>query len=72
MKESLVVDMDPIDDATAKEYNMEPSTLLLRHDFVLATEKEAIILHRETSKKALADLGLKVKLVNGLPVPDVD
>ena len=72
VKDSLVVDMDPIDGATAKEYDMPPGALLLKYDFVLPTEKEGIDLRNETSTKAFADLGLKAKLVNGLPVPDVD
>lgn len=72
VKDTLVVDMDPIDDVTAKEYDAEPGTFLLKHDFVLPTEQEAIDLQHETSRKFLADLGLKVRLVDGLPVPDVD
>lgn len=72
MKDSLVVDMDPIDATTAEKYGMPPSALLLNYDFVLPTEQEATDLHQETTRKALADLGLNFKLVNGLPVPDVD
>lgn len=45
---------------------------MLEHDFVLVSEKEASELRDERSRKALADLGRKVKLVHGLPVPELD
>jgi hypothetical protein len=43
-----------------------------RYDFVLVTEKESFDLRAENSKKALEKLGRRVKIVEGLPVPDVD
>lgn len=72
VKKSLIVDLEPVDDATAKQYQVELGTRLLKYDFVLVTDKEASDLRDEHSEKALADLGLKMKLVNGLPIPDVD
>lgn len=72
VKNSLIVDIELVDDATAKEYNVKPGTRLLKYDFVLVTEKEANDLRDEKAKKALADLGRRIKLVNGLPIPDVD
>ena len=72
VKDSLLVDFDKVDEATAKKYNVKPGSLLLKHDFVLITEKEASDLRNEQSKKALEALGRKVKLLDGLPVPDVD
>ena len=72
VKQSLVVDMHPADEETAKKYDVKPEALVLKYDFVLVSDKEASDLRDEKSRKALADLGRKVKLLNGLPVPDVD
>lgn len=72
MKNSLIIDLTSVDDATAKQYKVKPGTPLLKHDFVLVSDKEANDLRDENARKALADLGLKVKLMNGLPIPDVD
>ncbi len=72
VKESLLVDFHPADSMTAKQYAVAPKSPVLEHDFVLVTEKEASDLRNERSKKALEALGRRVKLVEGLPVPDVD
>lgn len=72
VKDSLIIDLEPADDATAKQYNVKPGTRLLKRDFVLVSEQEARELRDEKARKALAGLGRKLKLVNGLPVPDVD
>jgi len=72
VKESLLVDFHPADSMTAKQYGVAPKSPVLEHDFVLVTEKEASDLRDERSKKALEALGRRVKLVEGLPVPDVD
>ena len=72
VKQSLVVNMHPANENIAREYDVKPGDLILRHDFVLVSDKEASDLRDERSKKALAELGRKVKLLNGLPVPDVD
>jgi hypothetical protein len=45
---------------------------LLKHDFVLTTAEEADDLRDRNATEALKKLGLKVKLVDHLPVPDVD
>jgi hypothetical protein len=45
---------------------------VLRHDFVLVSEKETERLRDENALKALKALGRKVKLLNHLPVPDLD
>lgn len=72
VKDSLVVDLHEVGDPTAKKYDVKPGSLVLTHDFVLVSDKEATDLRDEKSKKALAALGRKIKLLNGLPVPDVD
>ena len=39
---------------------------------MLASEEQASVLRDQNSMKALKDLGRRVKLMNHLPVPDVD
>ena len=72
VKESLLVDLELADDATAMQYNVKPGTLVLKYDFVLVSDKEADDLRDEKSRQALAALGRRVKILDGLPVPDVD
>ena len=72
VKNSLIVDFDEADEETAKKYGVEVGSLVLRHDFVLVSEKESSDLRDQRSKEALEKLGSKVKILDGLPVPDVD
>ena len=72
VKESLLVEFHAADAMIAKQYEVKPGSLVLEHDFVLVTDEEASELRNERSKQALADLGMKAKIVDGLPVPDVD
>ncbi|MCJ1421544.1 hypothetical protein MMC32_007908 [Xylographa parallela] len=72
VKQSLVVDLHPADEETSKRYGVEKGSLVLKHDFVLVTSEAARELRDERSREALAALGRKVKLLHGLPVPDVD
>lgn len=72
VKSSLIVDFHLADEEVAKKYNIEPGTRVLKHDFILVSEKEASDLRDEKSKKALGALGRRLKLLDGLPVPDVD
>jgi hypothetical protein len=44
----------------------------MTYDFVLVTESETADLRAYNSKVALDKLGRKVKIVNGLPIPDLD
>ena len=72
VKESLLIDFHPADKTIVKEYSVAVGSAVLKHDFVLVSDKEASDLRAERSKKALAELGRKVRLIDGLPVPDVD
>ena len=64
--------MPPVDKATAAKYGVPEDYALLKYDFVLVSEKEASDLRDKNSMKALEKLGRPIKIVNGLPVPDVD
>ena len=72
VKESLLVEFSPVNDAIAEQYGVKPGTAVLEHDFVLVSELEASNLRDDCSRKALQELGRKTKIVQGLPVPDVD
>ncbi|KAH8907753.1 dioxygenase-like protein [Coniochaeta sp. PMI_546] len=72
VKKSLIVDLDRVDAATAAEYGVAEGSWLLRQDFVLTTEKETADLRDQLAADALKRLGLNLKLVDHLPVPDVD
>lgn len=72
VKQSLIVDFTSADASISKQYGVKEGTKVLKHDFVLVSEKETEKLRDENALKALKALGRKVKLLNHLPVPDVD
>jgi hypothetical protein len=72
VKESLLVDLGAADAQTVKQYNVDEGCKLLKYDFVLVSEAEATALREEEAKKAMNALGRRMKLLEGLPVPDVD
>jgi hypothetical protein len=72
VKDSLVVDLGRAGPALAKKYNVSEDHALLTYDFVLVSDAETSALRERNSKEALDALGRKVKIVNGLPVPDLD
>ncbi|PGH12071.1 hypothetical protein AJ80_06890 [Polytolypa hystricis UAMH7299] len=77
VKSSLVVDLGTVgegegDRRIRERYGVRPGMAVLKHDFVLVTEMEARELRERNSVSALEMLGKKVRLVDGLPVPDVD
>ncbi|KAI9056101.1 hypothetical protein LZ554_001029 [Drepanopeziza brunnea f. sp. 'monogermtubi'] len=72
VKNSLVVDFTAADAETARKYDVPEGSKTLKHDFVLVDAKETEELRDENALKALKALGRKVKLLNHLPVPDLD
>ncbi|RYC57190.1 hypothetical protein CHU98_g9011 [Xylaria longipes] len=72
VKKSLIVEPQKIDGATAKEYGVSGGSWVLKHDFVLTTEKETADLRDQLALEALEKQGLNLKLVDHLPVPDLD
>ncbi|KAJ2965664.1 hypothetical protein NUW58_g10842 [Xylaria curta] len=72
VKKSLIVEPQKIDSATAKEYGVPEGSWILKHDFVLTTEKETQDLRDQLAIEALRKQGLNLKLVDHLPVPDLD
>lgn len=72
VKNSLIVNFTTVDAETAKQYGVAEGSKILRHDFVLVDEKETEKLRDEHALAAMEKLGRKVKLLNHLPIPDLD
>ncbi|OJD18216.1 hypothetical protein AJ78_01716 [Emergomyces pasteurianus Ep9510] len=73
VKSSLIIDLHPLTDPEmAKKYDVPLGTHVLQHEFVLVTDQESAALRERNSKEALQKLGMQVRLLDGLPVPDVD
>lgn len=72
VKDSLVVDLGKAGPEYAEKYNVSEDHALLTYDFVLVSDAETSALRERNSKAALDNMGRKVKIVNGLPVPDLD
>ena len=72
VKKSLVVDLDRVDRETAEKYGVKEGIWLLKYNFVLSTKEETEKLRDQLATDALEKLGLKLKLVDHLPVPDLD
>lgn len=56
----------------AQKYGVSEDHALLTYDFVLVSDAETKALRERNFKDALDKLARKVKMVNGLPVPDLD
>ncbi|KAF2668548.1 aromatic compound dioxygenase [Microthyrium microscopicum] len=74
VKESLVVDLKTVSDVEglSAKYGVSPSTRLLRYDFVLVSDHETAVLRQKEAEKEIAKQNRHMKIVNGLPIPDVD
>ncbi|KAI1820082.1 dioxygenase [Xylaria intraflava] len=72
VKKSLIVSPQKIDKATAKQYGVPENSWILKQDFILPTEKESADLKDQLAMKAIEKMGLNMKLVDHLPVPDLD
>ncbi|KAH9211230.1 Intradiol ring-cleavage dioxygenase [Leptodontidium sp. 2 PMI_412] len=74
VKDSLIESLGKVSGEQAKEYGVPEGTALITRGFVLVSEEETEKLRDNNALKAMADLfpGKKVKLVDHLPVPDLD
>ena len=72
VKQSLIVDLGTVDAETAKTYGVKEGMAFLKHDFVLVTEEETEKLRDKNALEAMEALGLRMTLVDHLPVPDLD
>lgn len=73
VKDSLLVDLQTLtDEKIATEYDVKLGIKFIRYDFVLVSDAEAQQLREEKAMEAMAAQGRTMRLLNGLPVPDVD
>jgi hypothetical protein len=72
VKESLLVDLGKVTAEQAEKYGVKEGGKLITYDFVLVSDVEAKNLREEEAMKAMKSLGRRMKLYEGLPVPDVD
>lgn len=72
VKNSLIVDFSEATKQEAEKYGITIGSPVLKHDFVLVEESVTRELRDKNAIEALAKLGRKVKLLDHLPVPDVD
>lgn len=72
VKESLLIDLGTVNAEQAKQYGVKEGGKLMTYAFILVTEDESRQLREKNALEATKKLGLKMKLWNGLPVPDVD
>ncbi|KAF2425282.1 cathecol 1,2-dioxygenase [Tothia fuscella] len=72
VKETLLIDLGTVSAEQAKQYGVKEGEKLITYDFVLVSDEEAKKLREEEAMKAMKALGRRMKLYEGLPVPDVD
>lgn len=68
----MIVDLGKVDDEIAAKYNVKKGTALLKYDFILATNEEAGAMREKKAIEAMAKQNRKMKMQNGLPIPDLD
>lgn len=71
VKDTLIIDLGKVAQVQAEQYGVEEGSALMTYDFVLVGEEESFNLRSQKSHQALERLGRRVKIVRGLPVPDV-
>ena len=72
VKQNLVVDLRESNADETEEYGVPSNCKVLKWDFVMVDEKQAAELKDKKAREALEKQGRNMKLVNHLPVPDVD
>lgn len=66
------MDLQTADEETSRKYGVAKGTRLIVHDFVLVTSVESENLRDANALAAMEKMGRRVKLLDHLPVPDVD
>lgn len=72
VKETLVVALGDVNQDQAEKYGVNLGTKLLSYDFVLVSDEEASELREKKAIEAMEKQGRRMKMVEGLPVPEVD
>ena len=68
----MLIDLGTVDADQALKYGVKEGSKLISYDFVLVTDEESRKLREKNGMEAMAQLGRRMKLYKGLPVPDVD
>jgi hypothetical protein len=66
------VGLERVSPAQAEKFGVAAGSRLLEYHFVLATDTESRLLREKKAMVAMQEQGRKMKLWQGLPVPDVD
>lgn len=72
VKETLIVELGTVDREQAEKYSVKEGAKLIRYGFVLVSDEEARTLREKNAMDAMEKLGRRMKLLDGLPVPDID
>lgn len=75
VKESLIIALKNVSDVEGlvEKHGVDPSTKLMKYDFVLVTDKEASDLRDQKAMEAMEKQGATgMVIINGVLVPDVD
>ena len=72
VKESLLIDLGSVNAEQSKQFGMKEGSKLIKYDFVLVTDEESRKLRETEAMAAMEKLGRRMKLYNGLPIPDLD
>lgn len=72
VKDTLLIDVGTVTSEQVQKYGVKEGTNLIAYDFVLVSEKEAGQLREKKAMEAMEAQGRKMKMYEGLPVPDVD
>lgn len=74
VKQALIVELSNVQDkGMAEKFGVEVGCRLLQWEFVLVSADESARLKDKLAREAMDTLGLQhMKIVDGLPVPDVD
>ncbi|KAH7230332.1 hypothetical protein MRS44_011983 [Fusarium solani] len=72
VKNSLVIDVGYVTKEQAETYGCSEGTRLVSYDFTLVSEEEALALREKNAQSAMEQLGMRMALQEGLPVPAVD
>lgn len=72
MKESLLIDLGTANAEQAAKYGVKEGSKMISYNFVLVSEAESKKLREKNAMEAMEKLGRRMKLYEGLPVPDID
>ena len=66
------MDLGKVNAEQAEKYGVKEGSKLLTYDFVLVSDEESRKLREDEAMAAMKKLGRRMKLYEGLPVPDID